>query len=225
MEFFEYRPAPHVIDRLKQVDFVAVIGPTSVGKTTLINAAMEREPRLHLVLNNTTRAPRPGEREGVDYLFQTRAVMEARIAKGEYVQVAPSVLGELYATAPEGYVTEGVSLMAVLADAMPVFRSLPFKRIRSIFVTPPDWQTWEQRLSAHGFTPEQRAKRLDEAKRSLQFALDDEQTMLVINQDLPTATDDFITLALGLPLSDRLQQDQARARDDVRNLLSKLQGS
>ena len=122
-----YTPAPHVLDRLRQVDFVAVIGPTSVGKTTIINAAMAREPLLSLVLNNTTRPPRPGEREGVDYLFRTREAMEARIAKGEYVQVAPSVLGELYATAPEGYRTDGVALMAVLAEAMPHFGPCPLK--------------------------------------------------------------------------------------------------
>jgi len=222
MDIDHYQPAPHVIDRLKRVRFVAVIGPTAVGKSTLIAAAMQRESSIHLVLNNTTRAPRAGERDGIDYLFQTRAAMETRIAKGEYVQVAPSVLGELYATAPEGYATEGVAVMAVLAQAMPAFRALPFQSVRSIFITPPSWEVWQQRLEQHGFTPEQRVKRLAEAARSLQFALDDTETQMIISADLDQAAADFVTLALGQPLSTRLQADQTRARDIVRNLLKRL---
>ncbi len=222
MQYTEYNPAPHVIDRLKQVRFVAIIGPTAVGKSTLITALMRRDPSIHLVLNNTTRAARPEEREGIDYLFKTRADMEARIARGEYVQVAPSVLGDLYATAPEGYSIEGISVMAVLADAMPVFRSLPFQSLHSVFVLPPDWETWQRQLAQHGFTPEQRAKRLDEAQRSLQFALDDTETKLIINDDVETAVDDFLQIAFGRPLDERQQQDQVRARQIAQDLLDHL---
>lgn len=224
MDSADYRPAPDVLERLKQVDFVAVVGPTSVGKTTVIKAAMEREPSLRLVLNNTSRAPRAGEQEGVDYQFRSRAEMEQRIARREYVQVAPSVLGELYATPPEGYFTGGVCVMAVLADALPNFRALPFKRLRTLFIVPPDWPTWEERLTAHNFTPEHRAKRLAEAKRSLEYALSDEQPMIIINENLDQAAQDFIDIALDRPLSTRLQADQARARDVVRNLLDHLAG-
>jgi len=222
MDIDHYTPAPHVIDGLKQVRFVAVIGPTAVGKSTLIAAAIQREPSIHLVLNNTTRPPRPGERDGVDYLFQTRAAMEARIAKGEYVQVAPSVLGELYATAPEGYATDGVAVMAVLAQAMPAFRALPFQSVRSIFIIPPSWEIWQQRLAQHGFTPEQRVKRLAEASRSLQFALDDAETHIIVNDEVERAAADFVTLALGQPLTARLRADQQRARSIVRDLLDQL---
>lgn len=218
-----YQPAPDVLDRLKQVDFVAVVGPTSVGKTTVIKAAMECEPSLHLVLNNTSRAPRAGEQEGVDYQFKSRAEMEQRIAKGEYVQVAPSVLGELYATPPEGYFTDGVCVMAVLAAALPNFRSLPFKRMRTVFIVPPDWQTWEKRLTSHGFTPEHRAKRLAEAKRSLAYALSEDQPLIIINQDLDTAAQDFADIALDRPLPPRLTADQTRARAIVRDLLQHLE--
>ena len=217
-----YRPAPQVLERLKLVTFVAVVGPTSVGKTTLINAAVKREPSLHLVLNNTSRQPRETERDGVDYLFRSRESMEARIAKGEYVQVAPSILGELYATAPEGYSTEGVAAMAVLAEAIPAFRQSPFKNLRSVFITPPDWETWQQRLLAHNFTPEHRARRLREAQTSFVFALEDPHTTIVVNDDLATATQDFIDLALGKPLSPRLQAEQSNGRTIIRDLLAHL---
>ncbi|HKU18999.1 MAG TPA: hypothetical protein VJP80_07075 [Candidatus Saccharimonadales bacterium] len=225
MDFSAYQPAAHVLDRLRRVDFVAVVGPTAVGKTTVIKAAMARDPAIHLVLNNTTRAPRPGEQEGVDYQFRSREEMLARIKRGEYAQVAPSVLGEIYATAPEGYATSGVAVMAVLAQAMGHFRALPFKRCSAIFMLPPDWETWQRRLVAHGFTPEHLKRRLAEAARSLAFAAEDQEVKILINQNLDLAAEDFITLAHGRPLSARLQADQSRARRIVADLLDHLRTS
>lgn len=215
-----YQPAPQVLRRLREVDFVAVIGPSAVGKTTLIRQAMAREPALRLVLNNTSRAPRPDERQGVDYRFETRARMEQRIALGEYAQVAPAVFGDLYATAAADYATDGVALLPVLADAVADFRALPFKSLRTVYVLPPDWATWQQRLSRHGFGPEKLTKRLAEARRSLRFARDDDSALFVVNDDLDTATDDFVTVTTRRERSARQLGDQARARGLVLTLLA-----
>ncbi len=225
MNSSDYQPAPHVLDHLKQVRFVAVIGPTAAGKNTVIAAAQVREPQIHLVLNNTSRASRPGEQEGRDYRFLTRAAMEARIAKGEYAQVAPSLFGDYYATAPEDYRASGTMAMPVLAAAVPVFRALPFKEFRTIFILPPDYETWQVRIAVHGFEPEALHKRLVEAESSLVFALEDEQTHLVINQDIKTAAANFVTLALGKPMDSRLQADQSRAREIAGELLSRLRAA
>jgi guanylate kinase len=217
-----YRPAPQVLDHLNSVDFVGVVGPTASGKTTLLKAALQREPRLRRVPSSTSRAPRPGERDGVDFRFLSKEVMQERIQRSEYVQVAPAVLGDLYATAPEDYATDGIAILEVLAAAVPVFRGLPFKSVRTIYVVPPSWDEWQQRIAAHQFTPEQRQKRLAEARQSLQFALHDEHTQFVINQDTSTATADLIALVHSAPPSARLQADQSRARAIVRRLLQKL---
>jgi len=217
-----YRPADDVLDRLNQVDFVAVVGPTASGKTTLIKAAMQREPNLHLVLSSVSRKPRPGEQDGVDYFFKTKAEMEARIDKREYVQVAPSVLGNLYASAPEDYAIDGVAVMTPIAQIMPELRALPFRTFRTIFIVPPSWEVWQQRLSRHNFSPKQLKKRLAEAKASLKFALQDAQTRFVINDSLEQASQDFVILAYGRPLSDQLEADQQRALAIVRNLLDEL---
>lgn len=218
-----YTPAPHTLDRLKQVNFVAVIGPTAAGKTTLIREAMRREPTLHLVLNNTSRARRDDEQDGVDYRFETRERMEERIARGEYAQVAPSVFGDLYATAADDYVTDGIALLPVLADAMPAFRALPFHTIRSIFVLPPDWDTWQERIKSHNFTPDRLAKRLAEAKRSLEFALHDDATVFVISRGIDRATEDFMTLTLDTAMPSSLKDDQQKAPAIVRNLIERLE--
>lgn len=217
-----YTPAPHALDHLRKVDFVAVIGPTAAGKSTIIDHATQQEPTLHLVLNNTSRARRPDEREGVDFRFETRVAMEARIARGEYAQVAPSVFGDLYATAAEDYATEGVALLPVLADAVPAFRALPFRRMRSIFVIPPDWDTWQGRVAQRNFPPETLSKRMAEARRSLEFALTDQNTAFVIGRTGGRSTDDFITVALSRPMPDALREDQRHAQMLASDLLQKL---
>lgn len=218
-----YRPSPEVLDHVQHVDFLAVVGPTSVGKTTLMHGAAGHEPDLHQIIGTTSRGLRPGERDGADYHFPSRDVMVERIKKGGYVEVAPEVLGDLYAIAPEDLPTEGIGMFAVVAQAMETFRALPFKRFRTIFVLPGSWeglqaQTWERQ-----FTPSQLALRMAEARRSVQFALEDTDRQFVINRDIKTATQDFVTLAMERQLSDRLKADQELAPTIARTLLEHLE--
>ncbi len=222
MDFADYRPAPHILEQLRNVGFVAVVGPTAVGKTTVMRAAATVEPILTMVLTTTSRAPRQGEQDGVDYHFRTEAEMSERIAKHEYVQVAPSLLGEIYATAPEDYPTDGIAMMAVLADTLGAFHALPFKSFRSIFVVPPDWQEWQARIRAHDFRPDQLARRLAEARRSLAHALTGRGMLFVVNDDINTAALDFAALAIGEPVSPRLLKDQQRAKTIINDILQKL---
>ena len=119
VQYIDYTPRPEVLRRLSSVHFVAVIGPTAVGKTTLMDRVIAADPSVHMVLTTTSRPPRPGEQNGIDYHFRTKTAMQQQIAAGEFVQVAPSVLGDLYATLPEEYATTGIAVMAVIADALP----------------------------------------------------------------------------------------------------------
>jgi guanylate kinase len=223
MDGSNYQPAPHVLDRLKQVDFVAVIAPTATGKTVTIQEAAKWYPMIHQVPALTSRAPRPGEQDGRDYLFRSREEMEVHIARGEYVQVAPNLFGYLYATEPEGYSIEGVAVLPILAEAVPVFRQLPFKSIKVICMTPPSWEVWQQRLKSHSFTLDQLKSRIREAVDSMRFGLNDDQTLFIVDDSLQLAAEDFATLALGKPMPERLKADQQRARDIVRGLLDRFE--
>ena len=65
-----------------------ITGPSGVGKGTLIRGLRERVPELELAVSATTRAPRPGEVDGVDYVFLDQAEFERRVLAGEFVEHA-----------------------------------------------------------------------------------------------------------------------------------------
>lgn len=223
MDGTKYQPAPEVLERLKQVDFVAVVAPTATGKSVTIKEACKWYREIHIVPDITSRAPRPGEAEKGDYLFRSREEMQAKMARGEYVQVAPNLFGYLYATEPDGYSTEGVAVLPILAEAVPVFRGLPFKNMKTIFMTPPSWDVWQQRLKSHSFTLDQLKGRIHEAVDSLGFGLNDSESLYIVNDDMELAAEDFATLALGKPMSERLKSDQQRAKDIIRDILDRFE--
>jgi guanylate kinase len=144
-----------------------------------------------------SRQPRPDEENDVDVHFRSREEMQAKVEAHEYVTAITNTTGEIYATAPEDYSIEGIAMMPVLASAMPMFRALPFKAMRTIFILPPNWDVWKQRMASHSFTPEELEKRMQEASESLRYAIDNEDVVFVLNDDLAQATLDFTQTALG----------------------------
>lgn len=208
-----YKPNSIVLEGLSNVDFVAVVGPTAVGKTTLIEEAMKQDARLHLVRVTTSRIPRPDEEDGKDYHFRTKSEMEKQIQAGAFVQVAPTVFGDLYATRPEDYSNNGLSLMAVIADAMPTFLALPFRRIRQIFILPPSWAVWQERLNTRQFTPEKLKARMKEAETSLEYALKTPDLVFVVNDNMAIAVK---------ALNACLQDESNNKAEEGKELASKL---
>jgi guanylate kinase len=74
-----------------------ITGPSGVGKGTLIRGLMERLPQLELSVSATTRAPRAGEQDGVEYHFFTREEFERKVSAGEFVEHA-DYAGRSYGT-------------------------------------------------------------------------------------------------------------------------------
>jgi guanylate kinase len=217
----DYRPNEAVLAALRNVALVAVVGPSGSGKTTLVNLATKQDSSLHVVVSDVSRKPRSEERDGVDYFFRDKADILAAMERREYVQVAPSNSGDIYATHIENYATDGrTTLLTVWADAVPGFRLLPFKSMRTLFVVPASYEAWQAHLGLHGFNPELHAKRLAEAERSLNFALQDPAIELIVNDDLTHATADFV--AVIHRAADAPMPDQTVARKLVQQLLTEL---
>jgi guanylate kinase len=211
----DYKPAPEVLRQINNVVLVMMIGPSAAGKNTLI-----KKTGLCEVLNYTTRDPRPKEKDGVDYIFlkDYRQTYE-QIKKGEFVQMLAGINGDLYGTKASSYPQNGFASLPVLSDVVPQFRELGFKDTISIFVTPPSNEEWQRRLKSHRLTTEQLNKRLAEAKRSYEFALADEHTHLILNDDIKAATIQVHSLLSGEADTER----ETAARQAIEEILRHLE--
>jgi len=189
----DYKPAPEVLSHIGNVELLMVIGPSGAGKTTLISKI-----GLPFVLSDVTRNPRFVEKDGMDYYFRDdydRIISE--IKDRQFVQVAVSPEGLFYATRASSYPVAGPAAMAIVADVIPVFRGLGFAKTLSVFVAPPSYEEWMRRLKTLSFPPDLLAKRLSEAKRSLNFALNDQETHFILNDDIEKAADQVNKLMEG----------------------------
>jgi guanylate kinase len=129
-----------------------ITGPSGVGKGTLIRGLMERLGELELSVSATTRAPRPGEQDGVDYHFLTREEFERRVQAGEFVEHA-DYAGRSYGTLRselEDRVRAGapVVLEIEVQGARQVRASVP--DAVQVFIAPPSLQELRTRLIGRG---------------------------------------------------------------------------
>lgn len=127
-----------------------VSGPSGVGKGTVVAKALEQERRLKLSISYTTRSPKAGERNGVDYHFTTREIFERMVNEGRFVE-SNTNFGELYGTPhpdPES-VGEGDLVLEIdYKGAFDVKKRLPEAQL--IFILPPSRAELERRLRARG---------------------------------------------------------------------------
>ena len=129
-----------------------VSAPSGAGKTSLVKALLEAEPRVRVSVSHTTRAMRPGEVDGVNYHFVTRERFLADVAAGQFLEHA-EVFGNLYGTS-KAWVEQR------LADDHDVILeidwqgALQIKQLFSyavlIFILPPSWAELRQRLLRRG---------------------------------------------------------------------------
>lgn len=125
-----------------------VAAPSGAGKSTLVNALLEREPGISLSISHTTRAPRPGDVDGVQYHFVDRATFDAMVARGEFLEHA-EVFGNGYGTsrgAVEPILAAGRDVLLEIdwQGAAQVRRAMP--ECVSIFILPPSRAELERRL-------------------------------------------------------------------------------
>lgn len=161
---------------LKRRGILCVVsGPSGSGKTTLCRRFSEADPAAVYAVSATTRAPRTGEKDGVDYFFLSREDFEARTTKGEFLEYA-EVHGNLYGTLKSEVLSHIESGRDVLLDidvqGAELVRNQSDESIREslvdIFVLPPSDEELLARLQARGTeTPDQLALRLVNAREEM----------------------------------------------------------
>ena len=169
-----------------------VSGPSGAGKGTLVRALLERMPDVWLSVSATTRAPRPGEEEGVHYFFISAEEFERLSADGGFLEWA-EVHGNRYGTLRSAVEERARAGRTVILEIDPqgaeqVRRTMPEAVL--IFIAPPSFGELRRRLERRGSeTPEQIERRLHRAVAELEIA--DTYDYVVINDDVAQATDEL----------------------------------
>lgn len=165
-----------------------ITGPSGVGKGTLIRGLREHVPELELTVSATTRPPRPGEQDGVDYHFLTPAQFAARVDSGDFLEHA-DYSGHRYGTLRSevsSRLNRGVPVVLEIEvqGARQVREAMP--EAVAVFIAPPSVAALRTRLEHRGTdSPDQVHARLKTAERELQSQ--NEFPYMVVNDRLEQA--------------------------------------
>jgi len=165
-----------------------ITAPSGAGKTSLIEAVMRDDPSLKISVSYTTRPPRKGEKNGVDYHFVDEATFKGMRQRGEFLESA-EVHGNHYGTAKRvilDAVKRGDDLILEIdwQGAQQVRRLYP--DCIGIFILPPSIEELERRMRARGQDADAVIRRrLDNAREELAHA--GEFKYAIINKDFETA--------------------------------------
>ena len=196
---------------------IVVSAPSGCGKGTILEAAMKRKEFCYSV-SATTRSPRPGETDGVNYFFLDRERFEEMARNGEMLEYAEFV-GNLYGTprAPvEEKLAEGrdVILEIEVQGAMKVKKACPDAVL--IFVLPPSVDVLRQRLYKRKTESEEVIEdRVAQAGREIGEAVNYDYA--IVNDDLEKAVEDF----LGVIQAEKLTVK--RQKDTIDNIINEKQ--
>jgi guanylate kinase len=175
-----------------------ITGPSGVGKGTVIRGLMGEVPRLELSVSATTRSPRPGEEDGVDYHFLSDVEFERRVAVGDFLEYA-DYSGRRYGTLRsevERRLAAGapVLLEIEVQGARQVRATMP--EAVQIFIAPPSVEALRARLVGRGTdSPEDVEARLATARRELEAR--DEFPHVVVNDRLEQAVSELVEIVEG----------------------------
>jgi guanylate kinase len=172
-----------------------ITGPSGVGKGTLIRGLLERLPELELSVSATTRAPRPGERNGVDYHFLSDEEFDRRLAAGDFLEHA-TYSGHRYGTLRselERRLQAGIPVVLEIEvqGARQVREAMP--DAEAVFIAPPSREALRARLIGRGTdAPED----IDERMRTADTELEAQPKFrhVVVNDRLEEATQELVRI-------------------------------
>jgi guanylate kinase len=165
-----------------------ITAPSGAGKTSLIDAVMRDDPTLKISISYTTRHPRPGEKDGVDYHFVDKKTFLAMRERGEFLESA-EVHGNHYGTGKQvilDAVKRGDDLILEIdwQGAQQVRRLYP--GCIGIFILPPSVEELERRMRSRGQDADEVIRqRVQNAREELSHA--GEFKYAIINKDFETA--------------------------------------
>ena len=179
---------------------IVLCGPAGVGKGTVLGRVREQHPEIWLSVSATTRQPRPGEVDGVNYFFMPEQEFLDKEAAGEFLETA-DVFGLAHYGTPVKPVVEHLerNIPVLLEIDIQGARSVKQRagelgiEVMTVFIAPPSIEELERRLIGRGTEPpEQQAKRLETAK--IELAAESEFDKVIVNNVVDEAADELWNL-------------------------------
>jgi guanylate kinase len=173
-------------------EVLVITGPSGVGKGTVIRLLLDRFPRMALSVSATTRRPRPGEEDGVDYHFLAPEEFQERIDAGEFLEWA-EYAGNRYGTLRSELARDAHPLVLEIEvqGARQVRERVP--EATSVFIAPPSDEALRTRLVGRGSDDAAQIERRLEVARE-ELAARDEFDHVVVNNDLDAAVEEVSRL-------------------------------
>ncbi len=192
-----------------------ISGPSGSGKDTVLKKVFEKLPEIAFSISSITRPMRSGEIEGEKYNFITREKFEAMLKNDEFLEYN-SFVGNYYGTPKTPVINciENGSDMLIEVDVNGAAQiRQKIKDAVSVFIMPPSLETLKNRLCGRGTDSNDIVeKRFAEAVQEIARA--SEYDYIVVNNDIETAVDEFVSIIM----SDRLKTDRNL------NLINKVLG-
>ena len=170
-------------------------GPSGVGKGSVIAAVRKAHPDVWLSVSATTRAPRPGETDGVEYHFVDEQEFGRMVAADELLEHDSHMSAS--------YGTPRAPVQAQLASGRPALLEIDLEGARQVraampeaqlvFLAPPSFEELARRLTGRGTeSPERVRERLDRAR--MELAAEDEFDVVLVNDDVERAAAALVAL-------------------------------
>ena len=171
---------------------IVLSGPSGSGKSTAMAELLHRRDNYYFSISATTRDPRPGEQDGVNYWFVTRERFEQMVRRDELLEHAEYV-GNCYGT-PAGPIDEALDQGKDVLLDIEVQGAMQIRSRRTdavlIFMVPPSYEELSRRLNSRGDTPPDKIKaRLETALRELHLA--PEYDYIVVSETVDGVADEI----------------------------------
>jgi len=172
---------------------LVISAPSGTGKTTVCRALVDKHPEFILSISATTRAPRPGEKDGRDYYFMSKDEFLRKLSQGYFVEHT-QIYGNLYGTPIKGVKEALLSGRTMVFDidfagGHSIKKAFPDYAVL-LYLLPPSYETLHNRIISRGKdSPKEIENRLASAYNELQFVHD--YDYFVFNDTVPQAVSDI----------------------------------
>lgn len=177
---------------MKKGKIIIISGPSGVGKGTVIEKLRNEDSSLGFSVSATTRLPRPGEIDGVNYHFVSKEQFEEMINNDEMIEYT-CYNGNFYGTpnsSVENVISKGLNIILDIEVEGAANVKKKFPQAISIFILPPDMQTLYERLSGRGTEDEDTInRRISRAREELEFQND--YDFKIVNDTLDEAVEEI----------------------------------